>query len=136
MMRLDGDFAKILKAAADGRLSSVKGELRWMPHSSLCVVMAAKGYPGAFEKGTAIRGLEALPADSEAKVFHAGTAPRAGGGVVSNGGRVLGVTARAETIAEAQKRAYQVVDKIDWPEGFCRRDIGWRALKAKREEAA
>lgn len=136
MMRLDGDFAKILKAAADGKLASVQDELRWLPQNSLCVVMAAKGYPGTFEKGTPIRGLSALPAEADAKVFHAGTATAPGGGLVSNGGRVLGVTARAESIAEAQKRAYQEVDKIDWPEGFCRRDIGWRALKAKREEAA
>ncbi len=136
MMRLEGDFAKILKAAADGQLNKTKKDLSWSSQQALCVVMAAKGYPGSFEKGTPIRGLESLPADPDAKVFHAGTASGSGGGVLSNGGRVLGVTARAETLAETQKKAYQVVDRIDWPEGFCRRDIGWRALKAKREEAA
>ncbi len=136
MMRLQGDFAKILKAAADGQLNTAKKDLSWSSQQALCVVMAAKGYPGSFQKGTPIRGLEFLPADPDAKVFHAGTASGSSGAVLSNGGRVLGVTARADTLAEAQKKAYQVVDRIDWPEGFCRRDIGWRALKAKREEAA
>ncbi len=85
------------------------------------------GSPGAYEKGSIIAGLDALPQDSMNMVFHAGTAKR-DGLIVANGGRVLNVTARGDTLAEAQARAYAMVDKIEWPEGFCRRDIGWRAL--------
>jgi phosphoribosylamine---glycine ligase len=90
-------------------------------------VMAAQGYPGAYAKGTEIRGLQALPEDSMNMVFHAGT-KAAEGKILSNGGRVLNITARGATIEEARARAYAMVDQIDWPEGFCRRDIGWRAL--------
>ncbi|MCB1838761.1 MAG: phosphoribosylamine--glycine ligase [Alphaproteobacteria bacterium] len=136
MMRLEGDFAKILKAAADGKLESVKDELGWSPETSLCVVMAAKGYPGSYEKGTPISCLDQAAQVNDVQVFHAGTALAKDGGIVSNGGRVLGVTAKGKTVADAQKRAYEAVDRIDWPEGFCRRDIGWRALKAQQEEAA
>ncbi len=101
--------------------------LEWHDDAALVVVMAAKGYPGGYEKGTEIRGLEKADAAEGVVVFHAGT--RADGDrVLANGGRVLGVTARAATVADAQKRAYAAVDRIDWPEGFCRRDIGWRAL--------
>ncbi|MBV9990478.1 MAG: phosphoribosylamine--glycine ligase, partial [Alphaproteobacteria bacterium] len=87
--------------------------------------MAAKGYPGDYAKGSEIKGLDA--AAERAQVFHAGTA-RKDGRIVANGGRVLAVTATAPDIAQAQKRAYAAVDRIDWPEGFCRRDIGWRAM--------
>jgi phosphoribosylamine--glycine ligase len=89
--------------------------------------MAARGYPGAYSRGSAIGGLEGLPETSRQMMFHAGTA-RAGGAVVAAGGRVLNATARGATLAEAQARAYALVDAVDWPEGFCRRDIGWRAL--------
>ena len=91
--------------------------------------MAARGYPGAYEKGSEIRGLTAAGALEGATVFHAGTKAGEGDSVLANGGRVLGVTATAPSIAEAQTRAYAAVDLIDWPEGFCRRDIGWRALE-------
>jgi len=95
----------------------------------MTVVMAAKGYPGPYQKGSAIRGLEAAEGDGESvKIFHAGTKPGPDGEVLSDGGRVLAVTALGRDIAEAQKRAYEAVDRIDWPEGFCRRDIGWRVL--------
>ena len=89
--------------------------------------MASKGYPGAYEKGSVIGGLEALPEDSSNMVFHAGTKSK-GELVVSAGGRVLNVTARGASLAEARERAYAMVDKIDWPDGFNRTDIGWRAL--------
>jgi phosphoribosylamine--glycine ligase len=88
--------------------------------------MASRGYPGSYEKGSPIRGVEALEAPY-LQVFHAGTANQ-DGALVANGGRVLNVTALGKTVAEAQARAYAAVDEIDWPEGFCRRDIGWRAV--------
>jgi len=128
MMRLEGDLVEILYAAAQGRLDEVKDDVTWSDDKTLCVVMAANGYPGSYQKGTPISGFKEANAVDGAYVFHAGTAEDEFGNVVNVGGRVLGVTAKGATIAEAQKRAYEAVDKIDWPEGFCRRDIGWRAL--------
>ncbi len=124
MMRLKSDPLAALLAAADGVLSSF--DLRWFEETALCVVMAAKGYPGDYVKGAEIRGLDAAGAVEGVTVFHAGT-KRDGDRVIAAGGRVLGVTALAPTAAEAQAKAYAAVDRIDWPEGFCRRDIGWRA---------
>ncbi len=125
VMLLKSDFLEALVACAEGRLDP--GMLEWHDDAALVVVMAARGYPGGYEKGTEIRGLEKADAAEGVVVFHAGT--RADGGrILANGGRVLGVTARAATVAEAQKRAYDAVDCIDWPDGFCRRDIGWRAV--------
>ncbi len=126
MTRLKSDLLPALMASRDGTLAHV--DLRWRDETALTVVMAAKGYPGAYEKGTEIRGLDA--ANEIGNVFHAGTALK-DGKVVATGGRVLAVTATGATAAEAQKKAYQAVDKIDWPGGFCRRDIGWRAVKAR-----
>jgi len=126
MMRLKSDLLPVLLATAQGELSG--HALEWDADAALCVVMAAKGYPGSYKKGTEISGLEAVGADPNTEVFHAGTA-RDGKHILANGGRVLGVTARGKTIAEAQARAYAAIDAIDWPGGFCRRDIGWRALK-------
>ena len=124
--RLRSDILPALIAARDGVLDHV--ELRWRPDAALCVVMATKGYPGAYEKGSEIRGVGSAEALAGVTVFHAGT--RADGDrLLANGGRVLGVTAVAETIAAARELAYQGVDRIDWPEGFCRRDIGWRAVR-------
>ncbi len=128
MMRLEGDLVEILYAAACGRLDEVKDSVKWSDDKTLCVVMAANGYPGAYEKGSVIRGIEEANAVDGVYVFHAGTDRNENGEIISVGGRVLGVTVKGATIAEAQKRAYEAVDKIDWPEGFCRRDIGWRAL--------
>lgn len=125
MMRLGAQALDLLQACAEGRLDQVQAQ--WADDHALTVVMAARGYPGAYVKGTAIRGLEALPEDSRNMVFHAGTAAQ-DGAIIATGGRVLNVTARGATLAEAQARAYAMVDAIDWPEGFCRRDIGWRAL--------
>jgi phosphoribosylamine--glycine ligase len=101
--------------------------LRWYDKAALTVVMAAKGYPDAYQKGTEIRGLERAAALPDVTLFHAGTKRGEEGRILANGGRVLNVTATGKTIAEAKARAYEAVDLIDWPEGFCRRDIGWRA---------
>lgn len=125
MMRLGGQILDLLLACAEGRLNEV--EAQWADDHALTVVMAAGGYPGSYRKGSVIRGLSALPEDSFSMVFHAGTAAR-DGGIVATGGRVLNVTGRDKTLAEARARAYAMIDAIDWPEGFCRRDIGWRAL--------
>jgi phosphoribosylamine---glycine ligase len=125
MTRLKSDLLTALIAARDGQLAHL--DLRWSDDAALTVVMAANGYPGDYAKGSAIRGIEAAETVEGVKVFHAGTAQK-DGQLIANGGRVLNVTASAPSIAEAQKRAYEAVDKIDWPEGFCRRDIGWRAI--------
>ena len=125
MMRLKSDALAALVAAADGQLKNI--DLRWHDETALCVVMAAKGYPGDYVKNTEIRGLDDANAVEGVTVFHAGTKRTDDGRVLSTGGRVLGVTAKAPTVAEAQKRAYRGVDALDWPDGFCRRDIGWRA---------
>jgi phosphoribosylamine--glycine ligase len=125
MMRLGAQVLDLLIAASEGRLNEVKPN--WADDHAVTVVLAAKGYPDAYEKGTVIGGLDALQSDSMNMVFHAGTAER-DGLIVANGGRVLNVTARGDSLAEAQQRAYALVDKIDWADGFCRRDIGWRAL--------
>ncbi|MFT4708232.1 MAG: phosphoribosylamine--glycine ligase [Ascidiaceihabitans sp.] len=125
MMRLGAQVLDLLLAASEGQLANIKPN--WADDHAITVVLAAKGYPGAYEKGSVIGGLDALPQDSLNMVFHAGTASR-DGLIVANGGRVLNVTARGDSLAEAQARAYAMVDQIDWAEGFCRRDIGWRAL--------
>lgn len=125
MMRLGAQALDLLQACAEGRLGEVRAN--WADDHAVTVVMAAQGYPGAYVKGTQIKGLDALPEDSRNMVFHAGTATR-DGAIIATGGRVLNVTARGETLSDAQARAYAMVDAIDWPEGFCRRDIGWRAL--------
>ena len=125
LLRLESDLLEMLLATRKGGLSGL--DPRWREDAALTVVMATKGYPGAFPKGSVIRGLTAADALPGVKVFHAGTALK-DGKLVANGGRVLNVTARGATIAEAQARAYEAVAALDWPEGFCRRDIGARAL--------
>ena len=127
MMRMQGDLLSILDAAAHGRLDAVKDQVAWRDESALCVVMAADGYPGSYAKNTVINSLEDTAEVKDLTVFHAGTAFE-GDNVVSIGGRVLGVTAIGVDVAEAQRRAYMGVNKINWPEGFCRKDIGWRAI--------
>ncbi len=127
MPRLMSDLLPALLASADGVLANL--DLRWHEAAAMTVVMAAQGYPGAYEKGSQIRGLEAAEALDGVVVFHAGTTAGPDGAVLANGGRVLNVTASAPTVAEARARAYAAVDLIDWPEGFCREDIGWRALE-------
>jgi phosphoribosylamine---glycine ligase len=125
MMRLGAQALDLIEATAQNRLDGM--QVHWADDHALTVVMAANGYPGPYTRGTPIHGLDALPRISREMVFHAGTA-RAEGQITATGGRVLNVTARGATLAEAQARAYAMVDRIDWPDGFCRRDIGWRAL--------
>ena len=126
MMRLGAQALDLMLACAEGRLGQVA--VNWADDHAMTVVMAAQGYPGEYAKGSEIKGLDTFPEDSAHMVFHAGTRSD-GTRVLANGGRVLNVTARGATLAEAQARAYAMVDLIDWPEGFCRRDIGWRALQ-------
>ncbi|HEY8016703.1 MAG TPA: phosphoribosylamine--glycine ligase [Dongiaceae bacterium] len=130
-LRLMSDLLPALLASADGALD--KFQLRWQPKAALTVVMAAEGYPGPYKKGTEIRGLEGVADMAEVKVFHAGTRRAADGRLLADGGRVLGVSALGKDVAEARERAYRAVDAIDWPEGFCRRDIGWRAIQRQEE---
>ncbi|MFU1478467.1 phosphoribosylamine--glycine ligase [Roseovarius sp. C7] len=125
MMRLGAQVLDLLHAAAEGRLDDIS--VTWAEDHALTVVMAALGYPGDYEKGSSIGGLDAMPEDSHHMVFHAGTG-ESGGKIVATGGRVLNVTARGATLQEARDRAYAMVEDIDWPGGFYRRDIGWRAL--------
>lgn len=130
MMRMGSDLLPVLVAAAKGELQP--NSVQWKDEVALTVVMAAEGYPGEPRKGTVIRGLDAAGATDGVVVFHAGTKAQ-DGQILANGGRVLNVTALGKTVAEAQSRAYAAIDKLDWPEGFCRRDIGWRAIE--REQA-
>jgi phosphoribosylamine--glycine ligase len=125
MPRLKSDLLTALIATRDQQLHNL--DLRWSDETALTVVMASKGYPGNYAKGTEIRNLEAASAIDGVQVFHAGT-ERRDGKLLAAGGRVLNVTAVGKDVAEAQARAYKAIDLIDWPEGFCRRDIGWRAL--------
>ena len=124
--RLKSDLLAALYACSKGLLSAI--ELHWHEYAALCVVMAANGYPAKYEKGSVIRGLDEANKIEGGVVFHAGTARNDKGEITANGGRVLGVTGWASDIVQAQKKAYEAVDKIDWPQGFCRRDIGWRAV--------
>ena len=125
MPRLTSDLVPALVAACEGRLADV--ELRWSDDAALTVVMATKGYPGAYARGSEIRGVAEAEAMEGVRVFHAGT-KRDGGRLLADGGRVLNVTATGRTVAEAQARAYAAAERIEWPEGFYRRDIGRRAV--------
>ena len=117
----------VLDAAAKGNLEDAKDQVSWRDESALCVVMAAKGYPGSYPKNTVITKLDDASGADDLVVFHAGTAYD-GDNIVSIGGRVLGVTALGSGVAEAQQRAYEGVGAIEWPDGFYRKDIGWRAV--------
>ena len=125
MMRLGAQAMDLMQAAAEGRLAECS--VNWAEDHAITVVMAAEGYPGAYEKGSVIAGLETCPEDSFHMVFHAGTKD-VDGQITASGGRVLNVTARGASLQEARDRAYAMVDQINWPQGFYRRDIGWRAL--------
>jgi phosphoribosylamine--glycine ligase len=131
MLRLMSDLVPALIASRDGQLKNF--DLRWHDKAALVVVMATKGYPGNYAKGSVIDGLDAAGAMESVEIFHAGTKSD-GDKITAYGGRVLGVAATANTVAEAQARAYAAVDKIDWPDGFCRRDIGYLAIA--REDKA
>ena len=126
MSLLESDILDALVAAAEGRLDEI--ELKWKPGSALTVVMAAHGYPGRYEKNTVIKNVDAAEAMKDVTVFHAGTSS-ADGLLLATGGRVLGVTATGKDVAAAQRKAYAAVEAIDWPDGFYRSDIGWRAVK-------
>jgi phosphoribosylamine--glycine ligase len=129
MLRLMSDLVPALLACCDGMLKNF--DLRWHADAALTVVMAAKGYPGSYAKGSVIGGLEAAAAVDGVEIFHAGTSAD-GDRILANGGRVLDVSALGKTVGEAQARAYRAVDRIQWADGFCRRDIGFRAIERER----
>jgi phosphoribosylamine---glycine ligase len=129
MLRMMSDIVPALIASADGQLKNFS--LRWYDDAAITVIMATKGYPGDYGKGSVIEGLDEAAKVEGVEIFHAGTA-RKDGRIVANGGRVLNVCALGKTVTEAQGRAYQAVDRIKWPEGFCRRDIGWQAVKREK----
>jgi len=131
MMRLNSDLLPALMATADGSLKDIT--LEWSNQAALCVVMAAQGYPGAYDKGSIIKGLESAGAPENVTIFQAGTAQK-DTEIIATGGRVLNVTATGKTVSDAQAAAYEAIDAINWPQGFCRRDIGWRAIKREKEE--
>jgi len=130
MPRLMSDLVPALLASRDGVLKSV--DLRWYSEAALTVVMAAKGYPGSYAKGSGSKGLDAAGAVQGVEIFHAGTRED-GGRILANGGRVLNVSAVGATVRDARIRAYEAISRIDWPEGFYRHDIGWRAVERETE---
>jgi len=132
MLRMMSDLLPALLAARDGQLKNF--DLRWYDDAALTVVMAAKGYPGSYGRGSVIEGLDAAAQIDSVEIFHAGTKAQ-NGKVLANGGRVLNVSALGRTVGEAQARAYAAIDRIRWPDGFCRRDIGWQAVKREKETA-
>ena len=129
MLRLMSDLVPALIASRDGQLKNF--DLRWYDEAALIVVMATNGYPGNYGKGSVIGGLDAAAAMDDVQIFHAGTRAE-GGRITANGGRVLGVAATGKSVREAQARAYAAVDRIDWPGGFCRRDIGYLAVEREK----
>jgi phosphoribosylamine--glycine ligase len=129
MLRLMSDLVPALIASRDGQLKNF--DLRWYDEAALIVVMATNGYPGSYGKGSVIGGLDAAAAMDDVQIFHAGTRAE-GGRITANGGRVLGVAATGSSVREAQARAYAAVDRIDWPGGFCRRDIGYLAINREK----
>ena len=126
LMRLKTDLLPALIACVDGTLDQIN--LDWDRSAAICVVMAANGYPAEYKKGTSIKGLQNAGKIEDTQIFHAGTLLNKQGDLIANGGRVLGITSLGEDLTMAQKRAYAAVDLIDWTDGFCRRDIGWRAI--------
>ena len=126
LMRMKSDLLDVMEAVCDGRLSDIS--IEWDERPAVCVVMSSGGYPGSYEKGKVIRGLDEAAQLKDVVVFHAGTAQQ-GTDVVTNGGRVLGVTALGETIAAAKAKAYEAVDKISFDGAYCRRDIADKALR-------
>jgi phosphoribosylamine--glycine ligase len=129
MLRLMSDLVPALLAARDGQLKNM--DLRWYPDAALTVVMAANGYPGHYDRGSVIEGLVDAAQVEGVEIFHAGTSAD-GGKILATGGRVLNICARGKTVREAQSRVYAAVDRIRWPGGFCRRDIGWRAIEREK----
>jgi phosphoribosylamine---glycine ligase len=129
MLRMMSDIVPAFLASCDGQLKNF--DLRWFPDSAVTVVMAAKGYPGDYSKGSRIEGLDDAAGIEGVEIFHAGTVNK-DGAILANGGRVLNICASGKTVTEAQQRAYAAVDRIKWPDGFCRRDIAWQAVEQER----
>jgi phosphoribosylamine--glycine ligase len=129
MLRMMSDIVPALIACADGQLKNFS--LRWFDDVALTVIMATKGYPGDYGKGSVIEGLDDAAKVEGVEIFHAGTRAE-GGKILANGGRVLNICATGKTVTEAQQRAYQAIDRIQWPDGFCRRDIGWQAVEREK----
>jgi phosphoribosylamine---glycine ligase len=129
MLRMMSDIVPALLACCDGQLKNF--DLRWYPDAALTVVMAAKGYPGDYKKGTRIEGLDDAARVEGAEIFHAGTTS-SDGAILANGGRVLNVCALGKTVTDAQRHAYEAIDRIQWADGFCRRDIGWQAVEQEK----
>jgi phosphoribosylamine--glycine ligase len=129
MLRMMSDIVPAFLAACDGQLKNF--DLRWFPEPALTVVMAAKGYPGDYNKGTRIEGLDEAAQVEGVEIFHAGTVEK-DDVILANGGRVLNICASAKTVTEAKQRAYEAIDRIHWPDGFCRRDIAWQAVEAEK----
>jgi phosphoribosylamine--glycine ligase len=130
MIRMMSDIVPAFLASCDGQLKNF--DLRWFPEPAVTVVMAAKGYPGDYRKGSRIAGLDVAAKVEGVEIFHAGTTAK-DGAILANGGRVLNICASARTVAQAQARAYQAVDLINWPDGFCRRDIAWQAVEQEQK---
>ncbi|MEZ5758132.1 MAG: phosphoribosylamine--glycine ligase [Emcibacteraceae bacterium] len=130
MMRLESDIVPLLMACADGTLDQMSA--KWSDKVSLNVVMAAKGYPGSYEKNTEIGNLQTAGSAENIMIFHAGT-KKSGDKILATGGRVLNITSIANSVTEAKRDAYTALDQINWPEGFCRRDIGWRAVEREKK---
>ena len=126
MLRMMSDIVPAMLASCDGQLKNF--DVRWFPEQAVAVVMAARGYPGDYARGTRIDGLDDAAGVEGVEIFHAGTTEQ-GGAIFANGGRVLNVCALGKTVTEAQRRAYAAVDRIKWADGFCRRDIGWQAVE-------
>src|SRR3981081_1229910 len=129
MLRMMSDILPALIACADGQLKNFS--LRWYDDAALTVIMGTKGYPGDYGKGSVIEGLDDAAKVEGVEIFHAGTKAD-GDRILANGGRVLNVCDSGKTVSEAQRRAYEAVDRIKWPEGFCRRDIGWQAVEREK----
>jgi phosphoribosylamine--glycine ligase len=129
MLRMMSDIVPALIACADGQLKNFS--LRWFDDVALTVIMATRGYPGNYATGSVIEGLDDAAKVEGVEIFHAGTTSK-DGKILANGGRVLNVCATGKTVTEARRRAYQAVDRIKWPEGFCRRDIGWQAVEREK----
>jgi phosphoribosylamine---glycine ligase len=134
MLRFQNDVLDVLYACATGTLKKFEGGMRWSSHVGFCVVMAAKGYPDAYSKGGRIQGLDDADQHPGTKVFHAGTALNEKGELIAQGGRVLNICTSAGSVKESQEKALTAIADINWADGFYRRDIGWRAIKAESDK--
>ncbi|MEM6812139.1 MAG: phosphoribosylamine--glycine ligase [Pseudomonadota bacterium] len=136
MTRLESDLVELLLATDKGTLNEFKNNIKWSTNTALCVVMASQGYPGSYEKGTVIQNTDALETLEDVQLFHAGTITDNSGALINTGGRVLGVVGLGKTTLTAQSKAYEGVSLIAWPEGYFRKDIGYRAIDREKSKAA